>query len=404
MPHIDKRKNYRRNIFLCLIVLFFISLQLVQAANYGEGDYGKGSYGVGEEAVQTSTTTTATSGGGGSGGKSFSGCLSNNDCSPGLICRDGDCLRLFDIKLIHADSPMIAGEFLDFSYLIKEMSQISDDVIISYSLEDFKTGKAFSTGEETIFIARNEDKVLNSRLWIPSSIQGLYKLNIKVHYLDYSATASQTIEILKVGTQVDEMISFNIYMEEKSLSGKADLNFYIFSNTDEEKSVSITNLLIRNSEVVIKNEGRFIVSNTLKLPFKTSELPAGSYKVVMLVKYKDKTTSFEKEIEIAESNIFSNKYLKLIIAVILAVLILIEKKSIKKIKEGKLRLKLAEIVFKLKRCFNFKELSGNEIKKIQKEIRKLDHGYRQGVIEDLGYYRTKAKLLAKIKRKRLLKK
>lgn len=85
-------------------------------------------------------------------------CTKDYDCNikEDEVCYSHRCVKLFDVKIIRADSPIQPEEFFDFVYLIKGMADIKGDVIVEFWLE--KNGKTATSGSDTIYLGSFEEK------------------------------------------------------------------------------------------------------------------------------------------------------------------------------------------------------------------------------------------------------
>src|SRR3989344_4205813 len=145
-----------------------------------------------------SGTTGATGSGGSSGGsgKTISQqCTTNEQCSENEVCINSQCVALFDIKILNFESPAKLGDYFDFTYFVKGMANINDDIVIKFWIE--KNGEIVSSGSDTIFLGSLEEKTETAQIFLPSVVEtGVYQFKISVSREDYSAEASRTIEIV----------------------------------------------------------------------------------------------------------------------------------------------------------------------------------------------------------------
>jgi len=112
----------------------------------------------------------------------------------GERCRDHECVKLFDILITEFENVVELGEFFEFTYLIKGMADISDDVEIWFGIS--KDGKDISFGADTLYIGEYEAKTGTGKLVIPKSIEpGTYNFSIQLNHGAYSVKAYRTIEI-----------------------------------------------------------------------------------------------------------------------------------------------------------------------------------------------------------------
>ena len=128
-------------------------------------------------------------------------CTNNSQCSKDTYCFDFRCVKLFDIKIIDIDSPIGAGSFLSFTYYLKAMAEINNDVVVDFWLE--KNGEKISSGKDTIYIGNKEEKTENTKIFIPKKVEpGVYDFYISVTFEKYSAQSSRQIEIDEWGNVV----------------------------------------------------------------------------------------------------------------------------------------------------------------------------------------------------------
>jgi hypothetical protein len=125
-------------------------------------------------------------------------CIDNTQCFDGKSCFDHRCVKLFDIKILDIGPNKDSDNFISFSYLLKAMADISNDVIIDFWIE--KNGTRVSSGKDTIFIGNMEEKIEKSKIFIPKDIEpGAYDFYIRVNYEKYFAESHRQIEINKEG-------------------------------------------------------------------------------------------------------------------------------------------------------------------------------------------------------------
>lgn len=133
-------------------------------------------------------------GGGGSGSSILLECIENSQCESDEICLDNKCTKLFDIKILDFQSPIKIGDFFTFTYFIKGMADINDDVTVDFWIE--KDGKIITSGSDVIYMGSFEEKTETTRLFLPSSFEsGVYLFHVRVTHPSYSAESYRTIEV-----------------------------------------------------------------------------------------------------------------------------------------------------------------------------------------------------------------
>jgi hypothetical protein len=192
----------------------------------------------GTPAEETSGSSGSSGGGGGGGGsviinETFAGCkktedcskyeycfenkcykreCQNNDqCSGGLSCFDYRCVKLFDVKILDVESPIDAGSFISFTYFLKAMAEINNDVVVNFWIE--QNGEEITSGKDTIFIGNMEEKTEKTKIYIPQNIKaGVYDFFVSVTYEKYSAQSHRQIEIDEKGNVIINKRGFLFYI------------------------------------------------------------------------------------------------------------------------------------------------------------------------------------------------
>ena len=203
----DKKRG-----MLLIGLLILLVIPLVHAGTHGAGAYSAGTYGVGE------VPATPPSGGGGIATTTVYECSEDSDCEPnqycfeykcydaecfddsvcnvekGETCWHGRCVELFDVEIKDFESPVKLGEFFEFTYLIKGMANINDDVEVHFWIE--KNEEVITSGHDTIYIRSFEEKTKTTKLFLPSNItSGDYVFSVQLIYGTYQANSHRTIEI-----------------------------------------------------------------------------------------------------------------------------------------------------------------------------------------------------------------
>jgi len=181
-----------------MVFLIFLIIPLVQAANYGSGKYGPGLYGQGE--------TDEVGGGGG-----------------GAVAQPIQSIQ-FDIKILDFDSTLTLGELFDFTYFVKGVGNINNDITIDFWIE--KDGEIITSGSDVIFMGSNEEKTETASLFLPTNIEsGTYQLQAKVSFKSISAESHSTVELI-VGegiAEVYQLFGISFSLEEILIESSDDL-------------------------------------------------------------------------------------------------------------------------------------------------------------------------------------
>lgn len=162
--------------------------------------------------AEPSSSSTSSSGGGGGGGGGIIippqpevvekyECLEDKECGVDESCWDHKCVKVFDIKILDVDSPIGKDGRLGFTYFLKGMANINDDVIINFWLD--KDGKEISSGQDVIYLKEFEEKTELTKIYIPKDLPpGQYSFYIKVSYGKYQALSYRNIYVEQKGEEL----------------------------------------------------------------------------------------------------------------------------------------------------------------------------------------------------------
>lgn len=275
----------RKILFLGFLILLVIPL--ISAESYGENTYDCGLYGEG----CSDTEDIVTPGGGGGGG-------------------GGTLLIQFDIKILDIDSPLAIGESFDFTYFIKGIGNINNDVIIDFWIE--KDGEIITSGSEAIYMGSNEGKNETSSLFLPSDIEsGIYQFKIKVSFGSISAESHKTIELTVDGNivRVDQLFDISFSLEEILMEDSNELlAIVIFESFGVEPTlINLTFIILDGNGNEIHSEGESIIVETekvLRKSFKGLNFGDGRYTLVLETLYdEDVFDEFRQDFEIRKVRI-----------------------------------------------------------------------------------------------------
>lgn len=131
-------------------------------------------------------------------------CSGDIDCNfrSGEVCRSHECVKLFDIIINEFDNSVGVGDYFNFKYTAVGMANISDDVVILFSLE--RNGTVFTSGSDTIYIGNFENKTKESNLLLPSNLEsGLYEFYVVLEHGSYKVYAHRTMELLVKDNRIE---------------------------------------------------------------------------------------------------------------------------------------------------------------------------------------------------------
>jgi len=129
-------------------------------------------------------------------------CDSDLDCNDTKTCWMHRCVKLFDMKIIDVDSPILPGKSFGFTYFLKGVAEIHGDVTVKFWLE--KDGVIVTEGFDTIYMADFEEKTESTELFLPATIPaGTYNFYSEVEYDSYYAKAGRVIEVEDMSGEID---------------------------------------------------------------------------------------------------------------------------------------------------------------------------------------------------------
>lgn len=205
---------------LVLFVLILLIIPLVYSVGYSEGPYNSDKYGIGR--IESAGGGYSGAGGGGSGSagsalsstgyECFSGigckedqycfefkcydyeCTDDSACEKDESCWNNRCVKLFDIEIVDFESPAKLGEFFDFTYLVKGVADVNDDIEIHFWIE--KDTTLITSGHDTIYLKSYEEKTKTTKLFLSDDlVSGTYDFFIQVKYGTYKAQSHRSVEL-----------------------------------------------------------------------------------------------------------------------------------------------------------------------------------------------------------------
>jgi len=210
--------------------------------------------------------TPVSSGGGGGGGG-----------------RGDQAIDWLDLVIINVDSPIQPGEFLDLTYLVKNMVQKSGDITLNFWLE--RNGKKISQKSDLIYFNSKEKKIEKAQLYIPTNaIFGEYTLNMEGIFGNYNATAYMTIEVKK---EVPLLFSLKI-LELPPIIENAPWEFsaVLATNKDEKFSTDLEMKITQEGEPVWVKQSKLIGDRSIIISENITGLNPGNYQLELIAKIK----------------------------------------------------------------------------------------------------------------------
>ncbi|HUW43846.1 MAG TPA: hypothetical protein VMV95_02720, partial [Bacillota bacterium] len=121
-------------------------------------------------------------------------CETNSKCKRDEICWKNRCVKLFDVKIIDFESPAKLGAFFAFTYFIKGMADINEDVEVTFWID--REGEIVTSGSDVIYLGSFEEKTEETKIFLPTNIKsGIYEFYVEVVHQAYTAQSHRTIEV-----------------------------------------------------------------------------------------------------------------------------------------------------------------------------------------------------------------
>ena len=265
-------------------------MSFVQASAYGSGEFGSGSYEGGETSTPTSSSGGGSSTSSGSSGGAF---------TPSIQ---------FDIKILTFESPVSLGESFDFTYFIKGVGNVNNDVTINFWIE--KDGETITSGSDVIFMGNNEEKTEAASLFLPTGVEsGTYRFNIKVNLGSISAESHRTIELLVDGdtATINQLFSIGFSLEEILLRSSDELLSIVTMENFDESPATIEldfKILDESGEVLDEESETWIVRlrGVSRKSFPGLDLQDGRYTFVVETLYNSRfADEFRQDFEVREN-------------------------------------------------------------------------------------------------------
>ncbi len=214
-------------------------------------------------------------------------CTLDVQCGENRVCLNGACQPLFDLVIVHADSPIVPGEKLDITYFVWNKIGDSGDYTISYEIV------GLSSGSEVVYLSSNEQKTLKTLLNVPTSAQdGLYILKMTLTKGEYIVSATQNIEILR-----NAPVLIDLYLSKLEIldDGTVVLAFDVYSNSDNDIPVRLEEKISKSGTVVWEKTGNVQVSRSESIQESVKDLGDGMYQLELKAQESSIVRTFKIE-------------------------------------------------------------------------------------------------------------
>ena len=111
------------------------------------------------------------------------------------LLSDSDKDVIMTVRILDFESPARLGDFLKFTYYLRDISGIGDTLNINFQIE--KDGEAISSGSDTVYVGYASNRTIATKIFLPSSVEsGIYRLKVRANYENNTVESYRTIEII----------------------------------------------------------------------------------------------------------------------------------------------------------------------------------------------------------------
>lgn len=219
----------------------------------------------------------------------------------------GGARILFDVDILEFDSPAKLGDFLDFTYLVKGVGSINDDVTIDFWIE--KDGEIITSGSTMVYLGVNEETIKTASLFLPEDIDsGEYKFVVQVSFQGVKGEAHRSIslEVKDGDVFIQKLFDISFSLDDTVIQSSDELiAVATFENFgDVPTTVDMTFVILDEfGNEVYREKGEILVitEEVLRKKFLRLDLPEGKYTFVFSTLYNvDVFDEFIQEFEIVE--------------------------------------------------------------------------------------------------------
>ena len=200
-------------------------------------------------------------------------CEKDNDCGEGEKCISSECNKFFDIKIIRADTPIKAGDALDFTYAVKNPAGDGVDVNIRYWLDG--NGTRITGGNEVVFVSGGEEREFDATLNLAKGLRGKLTLFAELEYNGAASRAGKDIEVVEEAPLALDLSILRLPAVIQPEPTK--LSFIVGSNSDEIVKVDVKSTVMRQGTVVWQSAESFYVKVSRRVEQNFPALEPGEY-------------------------------------------------------------------------------------------------------------------------------
>ena len=239
----------------------------------------------------------APSGGGGVKVAPVVECKTDADCPVDKYCVAGFCEKIFDLKILSLDSPIEPGEFLDFTYYVKAMANISGDVTFDFFVK--KADETFSSGSDVIFMGDREEKIESAQVFLPTTLaDGTYIFSIQLHFGRYEVNSHRTFEVKHEVPLLPTLTLLDLFPVKSGIAW----NYSAILSVNKDVLVPVTferSITKEGAQVWFKKE-KITLNRTLVVVDQVDGLEEGTYILHAVMYAADENASAERTFSITK--------------------------------------------------------------------------------------------------------
>ncbi len=204
---------------------------------------------------------------------------------------------IFDLNLIRIDDPVEAGERVDFTFVVKNSTNVNDNAYITYWLE--KGGEKVVSGSETIYLLAGESREISEALLSSEEMSGRYDFYLSLARAGQKRiTLKKTISIMVGAPTKIELKTSSLLPgeEEQPVTFALDIS----SNRDATLPIIVEEKIFKDDRIVWQKKQTVLITVSRRFFEEVYGLEPGNYRLEVAAAYGDQvekdSIDFEKKL------------------------------------------------------------------------------------------------------------
>jgi hypothetical protein len=246
-------------------------------------------------------------------------CIEDSDCEKYEMCWQYICTDLFDVKILETPSEVEPGGFLNFTYYMKGMGNISGDITVDFIFK--KDEELVSSGSDIVYLGSLKEKTEKAGILIPpNSKEGIYDLYVQISYGNYTAQAHRKISVKE---SIIPALDIEI-VELPSIKYGEVLKFSVLFSFSKNHSstVFLEEKIEKNNEIVWDKGTNLQVTNSKKIEESVFNLEPGIYELKLKASFGNKTSEISKNFAVIKEKEWPEFGSHLLILLVLSLILI----------------------------------------------------------------------------------